>query len=89
AETGERESFEKRGVIAEYGTSLLAEDGRTISGLEERFVGISEEQLHRVRLRVAIGGGTGKAKAVSAVLRSGLADMIITDVHSARAALAE
>lgn len=86
-ETGELEGFAGQGVIAEYGTSLLDADGRTMAGLEDRFVGITEEQLHKVGLRVAIGGGEGKERAVGAVLRSGLADVMITDVRSARQAL--
>lgn len=88
-ETGELEAFASRGVIAEYGTSLLDADGRTVSGLEDRFVGISEEQLSGVDLRIAIGGGAGKEQAVGAVLRSGMADVMITDVRSAQAALGE
>lgn len=88
-ETGELEAFASRGVIAEYGTSLLDADGRTVSGLEDRFVGISEKRLRDVDLRVAIGGGEGKERAVSAVLRSGMADVIVTDVRSARLAMNE
>ncbi|MGY1550780.1 sugar-binding transcriptional regulator [Microbacterium sp. A588] len=88
-ETGELDAYAEQGVIAEYGTSLLDAHGRTVPGLEDRFVGISEEQLHKVDLRVAIGGGEGKERAVSAVLRSGLADVIITDVRSAQLALEE
>lgn len=88
-ETGELDRFAERGVIAEYGTSLLDSEGRTVPGLEDRFVGISEEQLNNIGLRVAIGGGEGKQRAVSAVLRSGMADVIITDVRSAQLALEE
>lgn len=86
-ETGELEHFAEKGVIAEYGTSLLDESGRTIPGLEDRFVGISEEQLRGIGLKIAIGGGAGKERAVAAVLRSGMADVIITDVRSAQLAL--
>jgi len=86
-ETGELDGFAEKGVIAEYGTSLLDETGRTVPGLEGRFVGIAEEQLRDIGLKVAIGGGEGKERAVSAVLRSGMADIIITDVRSAQLAL--
>ncbi|GAB3630965.1 DNA-binding transcriptional regulator [Microbacterium shaanxiense] len=86
-ETGELDGLAEKGVIAEYGTSLLDETGRTVPGLEGRFVGIAEEQLRDIGLKVAIGGGEGKERAVSAVLRSGMADIIITDVRSAQLAL--
>jgi len=84
---GELDAFAERGVIAEYGTSLLDAEGRVVPGLEDRFVGISERQLRAVGLRVAIGGGEGKSRAVHAVLRSDMVDVIVTDVASASHAL--
>ncbi|MBP2381358.1 sugar-binding transcriptional regulator [Brachybacterium sacelli] len=86
-ESGEREAFEARGVVAEIGTNLLDIDGNSVSGLENRFIGISEKDLLDVPLRVAIGGGAGKERAVLATLRSGLAHVVITDVRSAELAL--
>lgn len=87
-DSGEREAFEARGVVAEIGTTLLDIDGKSVSGLENRFIGISEDQLRTMPLRVAIGGGAGKQRAVTATLRSGLVDVLITDVRSAELALA-
>ena len=87
AELGEMERFEKAGVVAEIGTMLLDEDGRSIGGYQDYLVGISEDQLRKVPTRVAVGGGPGKEQAVIAVLRSGIADVVITDALSARAAL--
>ncbi|MGW8484452.1 sugar-binding transcriptional regulator [Microbacterium sp. NPDC055903] len=87
AETGERDALMARGAVAEFGTSLLDIDGRAVEGLEDRFVGMTPVQLGRVGLRIAIGGGEGKRRAVAAVLRSGLADVIVTDAPSALAAL--
>lgn len=86
-ENGERSAFEERGVVAEIGTSLLDLQGRSVPGLEERFIGIPEEQLRKVPLRVGIGGGQGKQQAVLATLRSGLLHVLITDVRSAELAL--
>ncbi|WP_079570454.1 sugar-binding transcriptional regulator [Krasilnikoviella flava] len=84
---GERDAFEKKGVVAEIGTALLDRDGSSVSGLEERLVGISEESLRRVPTRVGIGGGAGKERAVIATLRSGICHVLITDVRCAQAAL--
>lgn len=86
-ESGEIDGLAARGVVADYATSLLDERGRVVSGLEGRFVGISADQLSRVGVRIAIGGGVGKEKAVSAVLRSGMVDVIVTDARSAQMAL--
>lgn len=86
-ENGERSAFEERGVVAEIGTSLLDLQGRSVPGLEGRFIGIPEEQLRKVPLRVGIGGGEGKQQAVLATLRSGLLHVLITDVRSAELAL--
>ncbi len=85
---GEREEYEEKGVVAEIGTMLLDADGNAVSGLEERIVGISEEQLRNVEMRVAIGGGPGKEHAVLATLRAGVANHVITDIRCAKAALA-
>lgn len=85
---GERRVFEERGVVAEIGTSLLDLEGHSVPGLEGRFIGISEEALRAVPLRVGIGGGEGKHQAVQATLRSGLLHVLITDAHSAELALA-
>ena len=87
AENGEREDFEERGVVAEIGTTLLDLQGRSVGGLEGRFIGISEDELRAVPLRVAIGGGEWKQQAVLATLRSGLAQVLITDVRTAELAL--
>lgn len=86
-ENGERRPFEERGVVAEIGTSLLDVEGHSVPGLEGRFLGISEDQLREVPLRVGIGGGDGKQQAVLATLRSGLLHVLITDVRSAEIAL--
>ena len=78
------------GIEAERTLQLPPRDDRMIREvlrLEDRFVGISEEQLRGIGLKIAIGGGAGKERAVAAVLRSGMADVIITDVRSAQLAL--
>lgn len=74
-------------VVAELGSTLLDADGRDVDALDGRLIGISSAELQAVPQRVAIGGGAGKYDAVLAVLRSGLADVVITDVASARYAL--
>lgn len=87
AHSGELDEVLAHGTVAEIGTTLLAEDGREITTISDRLVGISTTQLRRVPLKIAIGGGTGKKRALLAVLRSGLVDVLITDARCARFAL--
>ncbi|WP_157975642.1 sugar-binding transcriptional regulator [Brachybacterium sp. YJGR34] len=74
-------------TVAEIGATLLDADGGVVEALGERLIGISPAELEAVPQRIALGGGAGKHDAVLAVLRSGLADVVITDVDSARYAL--
>lgn len=76
-------------AVAEIGLTLLDADGRPLDSLDGRLIGISSEELKTIPHRVAVGGGVGKHEAVLSVLRSGLADVVITDVESARHALAK
>lgn len=89
AQLGERDALMARGVVAELGAVLLDRQGRVVHALDDRLVGITADHLRQVPVKVAVGGGAGKTQAVLAVLRSGLCDVIVTDAHSARAALAE
>ncbi|MEU4014679.1 sugar-binding domain-containing protein [Microbacterium sp. NPDC028030] len=87
AEVGEMDRFADRDVVAEIGTVLLDSSGRSISGFEDLIVGIGEDATRAIPLRVAVGGGADKARAVRAVLDSGIAQVVITDAHSASLAL--
>ncbi|MBT2517867.1 hypothetical protein J7E29_10510 [Streptomyces sp. ISL-90] len=86
-ELGELAPLLDQGVAAEIGTTLLDTNGRELHTLDGRLIGLSTEQLSNVPVRVALGGGPGKQLAVLAVLRSGLADIVVTDEHTARIAI--
>ncbi|KJL18928.1 Deoxyribonucleoside regulator [Microbacterium azadirachtae] len=85
---GELERMLEAGIVAEFGTTLLDSGGREVRTLEDRFIGVTTEQLARVPLSMALGGGPGKDVALLAVLRSGLVNVVITDAARARFALA-
>lgn len=85
---GELDEVTAHGVAAEIGTSLLDADGNALSVLDGRMVGISLEQLRRVPTKLVIAGGAAKQQAVLAALRAGLVDILVTDVETARFALA-
>ena len=72
------------GVVGETGALLVDAEGRRILGLDTRRIAIDEAQLRAVPDVVGVGGGRGKTAAVHAILRSGLLNSIVTDVHLAR-----
>lgn len=84
---GDLPRLEREGVVAEIGTTLLDANGREVHGLDGHTIGISTEQLTRVPMTIAIGGGAGKERAVLAALKSGFVDILVTDVQTARAAI--
>jgi DNA-binding transcriptional regulator LsrR (DeoR family) len=88
AETGELDDMLSQGVVGEFGTTLLDAAGREVHALESRFIGITTEQLARIPLSIALGGGPGKEIALRAVLRSGLARIMVTDAFGAAYVLA-
>ncbi|MFC8039274.1 sugar-binding transcriptional regulator [Paenarthrobacter sp. NPDC057355] len=87
-EAGELGALMEQGVTAEIGTTLLDAQGKELHLLDDRMIGITTQQLASVPLKVALGGGPGKERAVIAALKSGLVDTLVTDVGTAKAALA-
>jgi DNA-binding transcriptional regulator LsrR (DeoR family) len=56
--------------------------------LEECGIGVSWEDLHRFGTVVAVAGGRSKARAVLGALRTGIADILVTDDAAAERLLA-
>lgn len=84
---GELEGLLAAGAVAEIGTTVLDADGRALDLLADRLIGITAEQIRAAGTRIALGGGPEKHEAVVAVLRSGLIDVLVTDVGAAEHAL--
>lgn len=85
----ERERLRARDVCADVAGGLLDSQGRSLHDLVDRTIGISLDELRAVPQLVVVGGGARKIKAIRAVLKSGLASVLVTDVSVARAILAE
>jgi len=81
----------RRGVCADLCGIMVASDGTVVSDheIEAQRVGILPTQLRAIPTVVAVAGGTEKTAAISAVLRSGLVDVLVTDAGAARAVLSE
>ena len=69
---------------------LFDADGNPIPyDTERRLLGISREQLARVRRRIGVAVGTRKTEAIVAAARSGLVNVLVTDVITASALTAQ
>ncbi|WP_244486806.1 bifunctional sugar-binding transcriptional regulator/dihydroxyacetone kinase subunit DhaK [Aurantimonas sp. Leaf443] len=59
---------------------LIDDRGRPVRGaLDERTIGLTLEDILRIRTRVAVAGGTDKVPAILSVLRGRYANILITD----------
>ncbi|HEX3781257.1 MAG TPA: sugar-binding domain-containing protein [Pseudonocardiaceae bacterium] len=79
-----RTALGQHGVTAELAARLFDADGRALStGLAHYVLAIETEQLRRVPEVIALAGGTAKATAIDAVLRSGLITTLVIDADTA------
>ncbi|MFE9939903.1 sugar-binding transcriptional regulator [Streptomyces hirsutus] len=84
----ERRRHAELGVVAETASLLFDAKGTLVrTDLAGRVIAVDAEQLRRTPEVIAVAGGREKARAVRAVLRSGLLTGIVTDAATARAAL--
>ena len=67
------------GVRAEVCSTLLDEEGNVIEAIDERSISISTAQLRSIPDVIAVAGGPFKTIAVSAALKSGMINSIVTD----------
>lgn len=80
----ELDSLRGAGATAATNFLFLAPDGTVVDHpLRERIVCLSEELMRRIPHVIVAAGGPGKAPAIAATLRSGLAHVLITDDRTA------
>jgi len=80
----ELKQLEQRGAVAEIGHRFLDAAGRpVVTPLNDRVIGIELDQLRRCPRVVALAGGKKKTHAISAALRSGVIDVLVTDRFTA------
>ena len=74
------------GAVGDVCLRFFNAEGRPVaSGYDERLVGASAEQLRAIPRRVAAAGGGRKHAAIRGALLGQWVNVLITDVHSARA----
>jgi DNA-binding transcriptional regulator LsrR (DeoR family) len=80
----EHAELERAGAVGEVLGRFVDERGRpVVAGINERAIAVRLEELQGRQI-VAIAGGHGKARAIAAVLESGLLTGLITDEATAR-----
>ena len=75
----DREKLLARGVVAEFGATLITDTGEVIHDIDDRCIAISEEQWRAIPTVIAVAGGPTKTRAIRAVLASGLLQGLVTD----------
>jgi DNA-binding transcriptional regulator LsrR (DeoR family) len=80
----ERTELLQAGATADVCALVLGAQGQPVpSPVLHRTIGISAQQLRRVPQVIALGGGQHKTGAITAALRSGLVDTLVTDSGTA------
>jgi DNA-binding transcriptional regulator LsrR (DeoR family) len=75
--------------VGDVAARLFGADGKPVPyPAEQRLLGISRKQLLQVRRRIGVAVGTRKADAIVAAARSGLVNVLVTDVVTASAVTA-
>ncbi len=67
---------------------FMDDNGSPLHGpLDERMIGLSLEEIARIKVRIAVAGGMDKVPAIRACLRGGHATVLVTDAATARGVL--
>lgn len=76
------------GAVGDVCLRFFDAEGRPVaSAYDARLVGAGPDQIRAIPRRVAAAGGTRKHAAIRGALRGGWVNVLITDVHTARALL--
>ncbi len=82
---GTLDELRAAGAVGDVALRFFDADGAFVrTSLDDRVLGITAEQLRRVRRVVAVAGGADKLDAIAAALRAGLVHVLVTDQRSAR-----
>jgi DNA-binding transcriptional regulator LsrR (DeoR family) len=77
------------GVVGDLMGFLIDDHGQVLDIREnDRVVALHPERLAGIDTVIGVAGGPGKANAITAVLRAGRLDVLVTDATTAREALA-
>lgn len=81
-----RKELQARRAVGDIALRFFDDRGAPVlTALDERMLGITTEQLRKVKRVVAVAGGTDKFDAIAAALRANIVDVLITDRVTAEA----
>jgi DNA-binding transcriptional regulator LsrR (DeoR family) len=81
---GTLDALVKAGAVGDIALRFFDANGASVkSSLDDRILGITAEQLHKVPRVVAVAGGADKVDAILAALKSKMVDVLITDHDTA------
>ncbi len=84
----ELEALREKGAVGDICMRFFDEDGNPIrNGLDERVIGLTLEELRRIRRCIGVAGGRRKVAAIRGAMRGGYINVLVTDIHTARALL--
>jgi DNA-binding transcriptional regulator LsrR (DeoR family) len=84
----ELDVLREKGAVGDICMRFFDADGHPIqNGLNERVIGLDLEQLRRIKRCVGVAGGKRKIAAIRGAMRGGYINVVITDIHTARALL--
>ncbi len=84
------EELIRRGAVGDVSFRYFDENGdRIVSPIDDRVVGIDVDELFAIPRRIAAAGGSRKLQSIRAAVRGGWCNILITDVKTARALLAQ
>ncbi len=82
---GTLDELRAAGAVGDVALRFFDADGAFVrTSLDDRVLGITAEQLRRVRRVVAVAGGADKLDAIAAALRAGMVHVLVTDQRTAR-----
>lgn len=80
-----KEVLKENKACCDININYFDEDGNYLGLFEEKRIGISYEQLKKVKNKIVIGYGKGKVRAIASGLRANIIDILITDSITADA----
>lgn len=82
----ELDALREKGAVGDICMRFFDAKGCPIqNGLNERVIGLELEQLRRIKRCVGVAGGKRKLAAIRGAMRGGYINVLITDIHTARA----
>ena len=87
---GELDELRKKGAVGDICMRFFDADGHPIqNGLNDRVIGLELGELQRIKRCVGVAGGIRKVAAIRGAMRGGYLNVLITDIHTARALLGD